>query len=140
MHARRRIGHGTCLLALALAGPLPALARGSAHACGPLEGEYVIKNRFAPDSSLTVTRQGKDFRFLLSLYDANRPNDGSLTHNGSSEGRFSVRNCRAHVDDADNACSFNFTFKGRSTVSIVQEGDCQTFGANIHATGDYRKQ
>lgn len=119
--------------------PLPALASATGT-CGPIGGEYVLKNRFTADNILRVARQGKDFRFSLHLLHATTFNDGSLTSNGSSEGSFSVKNCRASFDDPENACRLKFVFKGKDTVSILQEGACQFFGANINATGDFRKQ
>jgi hypothetical protein len=108
--------------------------------CGPIGGEYTLPNRFAPDNTLEVSREGKRYRFRLAAFWANRPNDGSQTHNGTSEGRFSVNNCRAQFDDRENVCRLVLVFKGKKAVRIEQEDACVLFGASVDATGDYRKK
>jgi hypothetical protein len=69
-----------------------------------------------------------------------RSNDGSPTHSGTSEGRFSVNNCRAQFDDRENACRLVFIFKGKKAVRIEQQDACVMFGESVDATGDYRKK
>jgi hypothetical protein len=140
MREPRSMGHlWACLLALVLAVPLPALARDVAQACGAIEGEYVRKSPFTVDDSLTVTRQGKAYRFSLGMSHVFPPYDEPLVSNGTSNGRFAVENCRAHFDDRENECRLEFTFKGRDKVDIAQVGDC-LFGAEINATGTFRKK
>jgi hypothetical protein len=127
------------LLALALLAPRSAQADGTAPACGPIEGEYFRKSPFTVDDSLTVIRQGKAYRFSLEMSHVFRPYDGSMVSNGTSNGRFVVKNCRAHFDDRENACRLEFTFKGRDTIDIVQVGSC-LYGAEIDATGTFKKK
>jgi hypothetical protein len=112
----------------------------NAFACGPIEGTYVLKNVFAPDNTLTVTRDANGYRYSLDLYYANQKNDGSLTSMGMAEGPLSVANCRANGRDPDNDCSFSFAFKRDGTVSILQLDSCLTFGHSVTATGEYQKQ
>jgi hypothetical protein len=110
-----------------------------AQACGPIEGTYVSKNRFATDNTLIVTRDGGSYRYSLDLYYANQKNDGSLTSMGLAEGKLSVSNCEASGYDEDNECHFNFSFKG-DVATVLQVDSCLTFGHNINATGDYRRE
>lgn len=127
------------LLALALLAPQPARADGTEPSCGTAVGEYFRKSPFTADDRLTVTRQGKVYRFSLGMSHVFRPYDGSLVSSGTSNGRFVVENCRAHFDDRENECRLEFTFKGRDTVDIVQVGSC-LFGAEIDATGTFKKK
>jgi hypothetical protein len=110
-----------------------------AHACGRIEGSYVLKNRFAPDNTLTVTRDGSGYRYSLDLYYANQKNDGSLTSMGWAEGKLSVSNCKASGYDEDNECHFNFSFKG-DMATVLQVDSCLTFGHNIDASGEYKRE
>jgi hypothetical protein len=111
----------------------------NAFACGPIEGTYVLKNFFAPDNTLEVTRDANGYRYSLDLYYANQKNDGSLTSMGMAEGPLSVANCQATGHDPDNECSFSFAFKRDGTVSILQLDSCMTFGHSVDATGLYTK-
>lgn len=112
----------------------------NAFACGPIEGSYVLKNRFAPENTLTVTRDANGYRFSLDLYYATQKNDGSLTSIGGAEGPLSVTNCQATGKDTDNECSFSFVFKDGGRVSIDQQDSCLTFGHSVDATGEYKKE
>lgn len=122
---------------LVVAGALMTWA--NAFACGPIEGAYVLKNRFAPDNTLMVTRDSNGYRYSLDLYYANQKNDGSLTSMGMAEGPLSVSNCQASGRDPDNECSFRFAFKSNGTASIEQMDSCLTFGHGVDATGEYTK-
>lgn len=112
----------------------------NAFACGPVEGTYVLKNRFAPNNTLIVTRDANGYRYSLDLYYANQKNDGSLTSMGMAEGPLSVTHCQATGYDEDNECHFSFQFKGQDVASVLQVDSCVTFGHNINATGDYTRQ
>lgn len=128
----------TCLLALALGGP--CAAQEADASCGPIVGTYARKQAFTLDDTLEVKRQGSAYWFRLNASWANRPNDGSQTHTGTSEGRIAVGNCRAQFDDPENECRLTFVFKGKKTVRIQQENSCVMFGANVDATGEYTKK
>lgn len=112
----------------------------NAFACGPIEGSYVLKNRFAPENTLTVTRDANGYRFSLDLSYATQKNDGSLTSMGGPEGPLSATNCRATGRDTDNECRFSLEFKGDGQVSIRQLDSCRTFGYSVDATGEYTKK
>jgi hypothetical protein len=62
------------------------------------------------------------------------------THTGISVGGFSVKNCRAHFDDLENAYRLIFVFKGSKAARIEQVNDCLMFGTNVEARGNYTKQ
>jgi hypothetical protein len=131
------VGHQKTKFALALTVAL--MMETGAQACGPIEGTYVSKNRFAPDNTLTVTRDGGSYRYSLDLYYANQKNDGSLTSMGLAEGKLSVSNCKASGYDEDNECHFNFSFKA-DKATVLQVDSCLTFGHNIDATGEYKRE
>jgi hypothetical protein len=117
-----------------------ALVSANALACGPVQGTYVLKNRFAPDNTLEITRDGGGYRYSLGLNYGNQPNDGSLTSSGTAEGRLHLSNCQATGYDEDDECRFSFVFIGRGRVSIRQLDSCQTFGHNVNATGEYTRK
>jgi hypothetical protein len=112
---------------------------------GNIVGHYVRTTRspvFGADNIETgklVIVPGPQNRvmFVLDVTWAPRPNDGSLTHEGSATGEVEVKNNVAVFVDADTDCLLVFQFQQQHVV-ITQFKRCD-FGAGVDASGKYRK-
>jgi hypothetical protein len=112
---------------------------------GHIVGHYVRTTRspvFGADNIETgklVISPGPHNRvlFVLDVTWAPRPNDGSLTHEGSATGELEVKNNAAVFVDADTDCLLVFQFQQKQVV-ITQLKRCD-FGAGVDASGTYSK-
>jgi hypothetical protein len=104
---------------------------------GKVTGHYRARSKGAPNSMEVLGLRGGKIKFhLLALWVSayNRDN----VHNGEVQGVVELKGNTA-VYEAEH-CKFSITFT--STRAIVKQadelGDCD-FGANVTATGTYRK-
>lgn len=126
------------LVILCCAGQLAVSQTGSSTKRRSVTGHYSLKSKVKRNTLSVQQLPGKKIRFhVLALWIS--PNYPDNIHNGEIGGTVDLVNSRA-VFFEDGRCKLTifFTATGASVVQDHEVGDCD-FGANVTATGNYRK-
>lgn len=120
---------------------LLAMTTGMVSAKCNLTGSYVRTTLGTLDATVIISDAQDSVAFSLDAYGP-RMHDGNPT-NGSLEGVATLANdnkvCIALLNARDAECSVIVT-PVPAGIRITQFGQCLTFGANVEASGVYRRE